>query len=159
PRSKRSPNDGGLRTPVMLRWPGRIAPRRDDHTLVSSIDLAPTILRACGLEPTERMHGIDLLDETSLAQREAISGAVYAHNAVDIHSPQKNVEFRWSIRGRYKLIVPDVLAPSSSTVELYDVLMDPFERQNLAELRPKARAELETSLEGWWNDESAAERE
>jgi uncharacterized sulfatase len=38
PKSKRSPYDGGLRTPVMLRWPEKIKPHRDDKTLVSSID-------------------------------------------------------------------------------------------------------------------------
>ena len=32
--------DGGLRTPVMLCWPEKIKPRRDEQTLVSSIDLA-----------------------------------------------------------------------------------------------------------------------
>ena len=61
PRSKRSPNEGGVRTPVMIRWPGKIEPRRDDSTLVSSLDIAPTILAACGLSPTPEMTGINLL--------------------------------------------------------------------------------------------------
>ena len=56
PRSKRSPYDGGLRTPIMIRWPGHVTPQRSEH-LASSIDLAPTILAACDLSPTEEMHG------------------------------------------------------------------------------------------------------
>ena len=37
-------------------------PRRDEQTLVSTIDLAPTILAVCGLSMTKEMHGINLLD-------------------------------------------------------------------------------------------------
>jgi len=47
-RSKRSPYDGGLRTPIMVRWRGKVEPARV-ATPVSSIDLVPTALAACGL--------------------------------------------------------------------------------------------------------------
>ncbi|MFM8223173.1 MAG: sulfatase-like hydrolase/transferase, partial [Planctomycetaceae bacterium] len=47
PKSKLSPYDGGLRFPLLIRWPGQLAPaRRDD--LVSSIDVVPTLLAAAG---------------------------------------------------------------------------------------------------------------
>ena len=39
PRSKREPYEGGTRTPIMVRWPGKITPRTDTQNLVSSIDL------------------------------------------------------------------------------------------------------------------------
>ena len=45
---------------------------RDDRTLVSSIDLAPTILNAAGVGPTEEMPGIDLSDRARLAERKEI---------------------------------------------------------------------------------------
>lgn len=46
PRSKRSPYDGGLRTPIVVRWPGGgVKPGRHGD-LVSTIDLAPTVLDA-----------------------------------------------------------------------------------------------------------------
>jgi arylsulfatase A-like enzyme len=38
----------GVRQPIMIRWPWRIAPRREEESLASNIDLAPTILTACG---------------------------------------------------------------------------------------------------------------
>ena len=44
PRSKRSPYDGGLRTPIMIRWPGKVQPGERPE-LANSIDLAPTILK------------------------------------------------------------------------------------------------------------------
>src|SRR5207253_6701648 len=75
PRSKRSPNEGGIRTPIVLRWPGKLAPRRDEQTLVSTIDLAPTILAACGVMPTTEMRGINLLDVAAgkSSSRDAVS--------------------------------------------------------------------------------------
>ena len=45
PRSKQSPYDGGLRTPILVRWPGKAAPRTCDIP-VSAIDVAPTIRKA-----------------------------------------------------------------------------------------------------------------
>ena len=106
PKSKRSPYDGGLRTPIILRWPGHLAPRRDERTPVMSIDLAPTILAACGLRPTPEMQGVNLLDADALAGRKIIFGEVFTHSALDIHRPVTNLQYRWCIEGRWKLIVP-----------------------------------------------------
>ena len=49
PRSKRTPYEGGVRTPIMVRWTGRVAPGRVE-TPVSSVDVPATILAACGLD-------------------------------------------------------------------------------------------------------------
>ncbi|MEX0669143.1 MAG: sulfatase-like hydrolase/transferase, partial [Pirellulales bacterium] len=48
PQSKLSPSDGGLRTPIMLRRPGTIAPRAS-AALASALDIVPTVLAACGV--------------------------------------------------------------------------------------------------------------
>ena len=62
PRSKQSPYEGGLRTPILVRWPGRVTPRTCDLP-VSAIDIAPTVFKAVGLDPIAGLPGIDLLDE------------------------------------------------------------------------------------------------
>ena len=43
PRSKRSQYDGGIRTPIMVRWPGKIKPE-ERQELVNSIDLALSLI-------------------------------------------------------------------------------------------------------------------
>lgn len=43
-----SPYEAGVRTPVILRWPGKITPRREEQPLASSVDLAPAIFTAAG---------------------------------------------------------------------------------------------------------------
>ena len=138
PRSKRSPYDGGIRTPIMIRWPGKVQPGERPE-LANSIDHAPTLLKACGLEPTDTMQGIDLLDDTALAKRKSTHGACYLHNAVDIHKPSANLTHRWLINGNWKVILPYKAnlttrdeAKGTGETELYNLAKDPFERRNLA---------------------------
>lgn len=148
PKSKRSPYDGGLRTPVIIRWPGQITPGVSER-LVNSIDLAPTILAAVGARPTADMPGLNLLDAKSLAARTAIFGAVFEHNAVDIHNPAANLQYRWVIEGNWKLIVPH--EPNvRGKPELYDLSMDPTETENLTAKHPDRVMGLNKALDRWW---------
>ena len=145
PRSKRSPYDGGIRTPIMIRWPGKVQPGERPE-LANSIDLAPTILKACGLEPTDTMQGIDLLDDTALAKRKSTHGACYLHNAVDIHKPSANLTHRWLINGNWKLILPHKPNTNATEPELYNLTKDPHETQNLAKTNPHQAKRLAKQL-------------
>lgn len=49
PFAKSSVYDNSLRTPLVMRWPGRIAPGGAESGIVSAVDLMPTILDAAGL--------------------------------------------------------------------------------------------------------------
>ena len=145
PRSKRSPYDGGIRTPIMIRWTGKVQPGERPE-LANSIDLAPTILKACGLEPTDTMQGIDLLDDTALAKRKSTHGACYLHNAVDIHKPSANLTHRWLINGNWKLILPHKTNTNATERELYNLTKDPHETQNLAKTNPHQAKRLAKQL-------------
>ena len=150
PRSKRSPYDGGLRTPVMLRWPGRIEPAMYEETMVSSIDLAPTILAAAGLEPTEEMRGVNLLDvcaEEGRTERDAVFGAIYEHDIPDVDNPAAGLMYRWSVQNEWKLILP---ADDSEEVELFQIVADPFESTNLAREHPDRVAAMTELIDDWW---------
>lgn len=148
PKSKRSQYDGGIRTPIMLRWPGKIAPG-ENTTLASSIDLAPTILKACGIDPPAMMPGIDLVSVAAghLTQRTAIHGEIFDHDIADIDSPRASLLYRWVIQGHWKLIVP---ADESAGVELYDLDADPHETKNLAADHADKVRELTANINDWW---------
>ncbi|MFH1265477.1 MAG: sulfatase-like hydrolase/transferase [Planctomycetota bacterium] len=150
PRSKRSPYDGGLRTPIMLRWPGRIEPARDEKTPVLSVDLVPTILSACGLEPTAEMQGVDLLDRDALSSRPAIFGETFTHNAVDVRNPAANVEYRWCIEGRWKLLAPNGANMPDAKPELFDVIADPHEQEDALDANPDRADHLHALIDAWW---------
>jgi uncharacterized sulfatase len=163
-RAKMSPFDAGIRTPIILSWPGHIKQRRDEATLVSSLDLAPTILRLAGIEPPPNMSGVDLLSEINHSERQRLFGALFAHTAVDIHDPVANLKYRYVVRqDGWKLILPflpnaDVTLMidgseaewMSPDTELYNVLEDPLEQNNLAQAHPELVDSLQSAIDGWW---------
>jgi uncharacterized sulfatase len=149
PRSKQSQYDGGLRTPILIRWPGHVRPRESDG-LAQSIDLVPTILAACGVEPPAGLPGINLLDDQAVSARSTLFGAIFTHNAVDIRDPASSLRWRWVIDGDWKLIVPDRKNEPQARVELYDLSRDPDEHTNLAEGRPEVVERLTRRLQAWW---------
>jgi len=146
-RGKQSVYEGGVRTPIVVRWPGRVRPGVDDEHLASSIDIVPTILTACSLEPTADMPGLNLLDADALAERERIFGERFAHDMADLTDPTKSLIARWCIEGQWKLIV---WAAEGKPAELYDVVADPWEKKNLAGKHPEKVAALRAHIDQWW---------
>ena len=149
-RAKLSPYDDGTRTPIVLRWPGRITPRRDEQSLAQSIDLAPTILAACGLAPTSDMRGLNLLDAAALAQRKSVCGAIFLHNAIDVERPDANVLYRWGLAGDWKLILPDAQNASDKKIELYNLRSDPREHNEVSAQHPDRVEQLHKLIDAWW---------
>jgi uncharacterized sulfatase len=149
PRSKQSPYDGGLRTPIMLRWPKHIAPRSAPEA-VSSIDIAPTVLAAVGLEKPTAMQGVDLLDKKAVEARKAIYGECFTHNAVDINNPAANLRWRWTISGDYKLIVPAPQNERDGKIELFRITADPYEKEDLAKEMPELVKQMQADLDVWY---------
>jgi len=164
-RAKLSYFDAGYRTPFMIRWPGRVSPGTDTTSLVSTIDLAPTILRAAGIDPAPAMHGFDVLNEADrVAGRQHVFMELNAHTPVDLENPVANLISRAVLRkDGWRLIVP--YAPNDQVpltgggtrpdwldmaVQLYNVIEDPFETRNLAAERPDLVRELQAELDRWY---------
>lgn len=146
-KSKQSPYDGGLRSPIMVRWMGTIAPKTSD-TPVSSIDFMPTLLKLAGIS-APKTPGIDLTDEAAVAARKTLYGECFLHNFVNMDNPASSLNWRWILEGNKKLIVPAMLTESSE-LELYDVLADPMETKNLAGEHPEVNIALMKKLDAWW---------
>lgn len=148
PRSKRSPYEAGIRTPIMGAWPGHVTPGRHD-ALVNSIDLAPTVLHACGLASPASLEGQDLVALASgqAAARDATFGEIFAHDVADIDDPSRSLLFRWIVQGDWKLIVPTKVGRAP---ELYEITADPAESANLAAENPPRVRALRRRLDAWW---------
>lgn len=150
PRSKRSPNEGGVRTPIMVRWPGHVKPgTRTD--LASSIDLAPTILAATGITPKAKLPGLDLVALASRkpdapVTRSSVYGEIFAHDVVDINRPSTSLQYRWIRSGSLKLIAP----AGSAKPQLFDLKADPHETTDLADKAPDRVSRLKSLLDTWW---------
>ncbi len=141
-RSKRSPFENGIRTPILLRWDDVIKPATHQG-LVSSVDLATTVLAALGVDAAAYdLPGVDLLPsatgQQSLDPDRAVFGEIYPGDARSLGNPRRDVAYRWIRQRNLKLIVPYANAngePWNSYVReltLYDLAIDPEETRNLA---------------------------
>jgi arylsulfatase A-like enzyme len=157
---KASPYENGVRTPIILHWPGRIAAKTDDQHLAQTIDIMPTILAACEIARPNHLPGLNLLDETAVAERDRIFLAQYAHNMVSPTDPARSLWSRSCIYGPWKLISwvknPPTAKPNQNgeqhknldaNLELFDLVKDPFENTNLATAHPEIVDQLLKSLD------------
>ncbi|MCP4853006.1 MAG: sulfatase [Fuerstiella sp.] len=159
PRSKRSPNEHGTRTPIMFRWPGKI-PAADRTELCSSIDFVPTVLAAAGATGPHEFPGLNLLPALKSGKaikRDTLFGESFAHDIADIENPQASLLYRWVIRGPDKLLLtydgaPGKMKypPQSGEPQLFDLKSDPGEKVNLAVNNPELVKELSSLLDDWY---------
>ena len=137
-RAKLSPYELGIRTPMFVRWPGKVAPQHDDETLASILDFMPTILNIAGAKAPRKMPGLDLLDREAMTARKAIFIEAYTHDIADLKDPSKSLIAQVVISGWSKLLIPGPALPdrpfsgAPKTVELFDLKNDPLEKNNLA---------------------------
>lgn len=155
-RSKRTPYDAGIRTPIMLRWPKQVKPHRSAHP-VSSLDLLPTILAAVKLPTPSDLPGINLLTEKSVRARKTLFGALFTHDAIDVRNPSANLLSRWIIDGDWKLLVPVTNPPQDRStaeqpkqIELYRITTDTTETTNLAGKEPARVQAMKQTLDRWF---------
>ncbi len=150
PKSKRSQYDGGIRTPIMISWPGRITPQRDETHLASSIDLVPTVLSLLKQPADPALPGINLADAGQVEERQRIFGEILEHDVQAMDDPQASLMYRWVIDHNWKLIIPSPARVPQGLPELYDLSQDPSEEHNLASEHPGRVAELAAYIDTWW---------
>lgn len=116
-RGKRTCYEGGLRIPMLIRWPGRITPQQRDE-FVSTLDLMPTLLDACSAAAVEGLPGAalqPLFRPGTPSWRPHFCAEYHTHATIANYFPQR------SIRGaRYKLI--ESLLPGSIHPDYADTI-------------------------------------
>ena len=149
-RSKNTPYDAGVRTPVILHWEGHTKAGRYAD-LVSTVDLAPTVLAAAaGAKVPATMDGVSLLDTAAgkgALKRDAVFGEIYVHTAVKLEDPRANLTHRWIRAGDWKLIVP---VKADGKPELYNLADDPSEKSDRAAAKQEKVKELKQRLNQAW---------
>jgi len=161
-RSKQSANEGGTRQPTMFCWPSVIKPGDRQQQLCSSVDIVPTALAAAGIDIPQELPGYNLLPALKSgepAPREQVFGESFAHDIADIDQPEASLLYRWVIDGKWKLLLTydgkvGRYAKHHPLTEkgpqLFDLLADPHEDQNLASAEPEVLARLAERLQAWW---------
>ena len=141
--------EGGLRVPLLVRWPG-VAPAGASSSLpVVGMDLFATVAEAAGLE-AERVAS-EALDGVSLVAHLANPAAASPLETRPLfwHYPHYHTQGRYpggaARVGRYKLIE----WYEDGRLELFDLVADPFERRDLAAREPERARALRTRMADW----------
>ncbi len=144
------PYEGGIREPVIMRWPGAIPAGTTCDVPVSSIDYFPTLCEFAGIEaPAGRP-----IDGLSLAPLAKQSGDI-DRDALFWHFPHyRSGDVRpYGIirRGEWKLIK----RYEGPSYELYNLAEDLSEETDLAERMPKLVQELDKRFTAWLGESGA----
>lgn len=151
-RAKLSPYETGIRTPMFIRWPGKVKPLRDDETLAHIIDFPTTILGITGAKNPGDLPGLNLMDREAMKARKSVFVEVYTHDIADLADPVKSRIADVVIDGWWKLIVPGPAKPDRpfssvpAAVVLFDLKNDPLEQNDLAKNHPAEVARLKGLL-------------
>ena len=136
--------EGGIREPMIIRWPGEVKSGSLCREPATSVDFYPTILEMAGArqEPGHMVDGVSLvplLRQTGSLGREAIYWH-YPHFSNQGGMPGGAVR-----KGDYKLIK----FYEDNSIELYNLKEDLGEKNDLAGKMPEKAAELKRLLEDW----------
>tara|TARA_B110000483_G_scaffold44606_1_gene55736 strand:- start:252 stop:1673 length:1422 start_codon:yes stop_codon:yes gene_type:complete len=146
-------HDGGLRVPMIARWPGHIAAGTETNAFGHSADLWPTFRAAAGIKgiAPAQLDGINLLPHLTGAPaptaeaRGTVFWQMQLYRSLQRHylkpEPYATEVVR---RGPWKL-----LALGGEPVELFDILTDPREQWNLLAEQPDIVESMTTELKTW----------
>jgi arylsulfatase A-like enzyme len=163
PRCKQFLYDGGLRIPLIIRWPARAKAGAVSEELVSNVDVIPTLLGIAGLPAPKNLQGRDILDSSSPPRQFIFAGRDKMDSTHDAMRAVRSKDFKLILNlipqraycqfNDYKersypgLALLNVLhlegklppgqdafmQPSKPVEELYDLRQDPDELHNLAQ--------------------------
>jgi arylsulfatase A-like enzyme len=133
--------EGGIRVPLILRWPARLPPRKTSEQVAITMDLTVTILAAAGIvdPPDHSPEGINLLPilqgDSTLSDRQLFWRIA-----------RPNRQQRAVRAGQWKLLV------DGAHFLLFDLRADPGEKNDLAAQHPGLVVKLKNLLEAWEKD-------
>ena len=142
--------EGGIRVPMIVKWPGYGKKGTTCEEVVISTDFYPAILEMAGLplRPGQHVDGVSFVP--------ALKGETFERKAIFWHFPHYSNHGMQSpggaIRlGDYKLL--DYF--ENNSVQLFNLKEDPGEQNNLARVQPEKANELLAMLQAWRKEVSA----
>jgi arylsulfatase A-like enzyme len=140
--------EGGIRVPLIVRWPGVIAPGRTSALPVTSVDFFPTLLDLTGRPAAAglTLDGVSLaghLRGSAAPAREAIFWHYPHYHSAGDGGPAGAVR-----AGDWKLIeyFEHTVAGAGRAPELFNLRTDPGETRNVAASEPERVRDLQAKL-------------
>ncbi|MDJ0940197.1 MAG: sulfatase-like hydrolase/transferase [Woeseiaceae bacterium] len=156
-RGKGSLFDMGLRTPIIFYWKGSIDAEFNDTSLVSSLDLVPTILDIAGVDAPPELQGYSLrplLDGSgSIDERSEIVS--YSNNRRSRTDAMGAAAEGYAVRTRSHHFF---WYADTGETRLYDMTLDPRGDVDLSESKPELVNEFKQIIAGWKESVGMTER-
>lgn len=128
---KQTSYEGGIRVPLVAKWPGHIPPGTTSDQLLAIYDLFPTLARAANVElKTQPTDGVDLWDHFCGGKKKDRGDMICGGTEMAI------------LRDHWKL-----LENTDGTYSLYDLEADPAEANDLSDAQPDVAASLRSKLD------------
>ena len=136
---KKHPTEGGLRVPMIVKWPGKVTPGSVSDAPVISLDITATSVAISGGDPVAAaLHGKDLRDYLVGDTREVPNEVLYWN----LGNSEKATAGAMR-EGDYKLIL------GKGKPQLYNLSQDISETQDLASLEPERVQSMRVRWEAW----------
>lgn len=141
--------EGGIHVPFAAQWPACIPSNTVNQSLVTSMDMLPTLMDIAGASD-EQIAGISALGHGSPKTEALLNQQVLPHADILWHmkhvatpSADRQAEYTYALRsGHYKLIK----FQDRTTYNMYDLASDPYEGTNLVASMPELFAEMHGKL-------------
>ncbi len=133
---KRDLYEGGIRVPMLARWPGKIKTGSLSNHISAFWDFLPTCCELAGSEPPKGIDGISMLP-TLLGRPEKQKTHEFLY--WEFHEQGKKQAVRM---GKYKGVRLNVAKKPDGPIELYDLQADPGEDENVADEHPDIVAQI-----------------
>lgn len=149
-----STDEGGVRVPAFIRWPGKISAKREVDSLTAPFDLPLTLVRLCDLTTPKAWTGEGLdLSAALLGKAEfPANRTLFTHAGQwpGDDSPERHRSQGFAVRDQRWLL---------SGLELIDLTKDPGQQTNVFDQYPDEAVRLLGSYGTWWNSIRTTVRE
>jgi len=147
--------EGGIRVPMVIKWPGKVKPNSSSMARVSNLDFYPTLQQIAN--PRKKAYVLDGVDLNPILEAKTpkerdlfFHFPIYLQDYSKVQDQGSDPLFRtrpgsviisadWKLHEYFE----------DSRLELYDLKSDPGEKNNLAEQHPEKTQELLKKLKAW----------